>query len=372
MKLTLARKRLLLGSSNVGIVVVLSLILLATNTLESVLSGHSIRSFSDLISLFLFFLTFSVIQSGFDLMGATACERDEVYPNLEVVFRSLLRGIVIHTAVIFLSAILIHIGANILGRFGAISLMLLIFYFLSKFKLEIAQLISPDLSIKQLGEGRREVVSAQPSFHGGIQNNEDISSNYLFSTLTSDEATVLRKRRELIIQHGNARLGEKYSFAVLLFGAFIGMFIFGINPKSVSGLCELSLWSSAWSFICLLILPTFDRRAVFAMDRTTLSEGVDKSVFESALRKQDLFFDDETVRTKLIEKIFHPIPMLEERILEIRNFDIDKTLNKEQGRIPWHILRQSLYLSWGSLSMISRSVHCSVGRPQCWVFLPVE
>jgi hypothetical protein len=209
MKLTLARKRLLLGSSNVGIVVVLSLILLATNSLESVLSGDRIRSFSDLFSLFLFLLTFSVIQSGFDLMGATACERDEVYPNLEVVFKSLFRGIVIHTAVIFLSAILIHIGANIMGRFGALFVMLFLFYFLSKFKLEIAQLVSPELSIRQHGEGRRVVASAQPSFHGGIQNNEDISSNCLFSTLTSEETIVLCKRRELIIRHGNAKLGEK-------------------------------------------------------------------------------------------------------------------------------------------------------------------
>jgi hypothetical protein len=376
MKLTLARKRLLLGSSNVGVMVVVSSILLLTGSLKLLFSNQSFSTFHDFFSLVIFFFTFAVLQSGFDLMGATACERDEVYPDLKVIFTALLRGIIFQTAIVFSSALLIHFCAIALGGFGALFMMCSIFYFLSKLKIRIAKMISPELLLEQVEDQQTIVSSNQPSFHGGIFKNEDLFSKNILSALTSEESQILHARRKLILQSGAARLAEKYAFGILLIGASVGIFIFGIRPQTVSGLCEFALWNSIWSFICLLIIPTFDRQSVFDADRALLQQGIDKAIFESAIRKQDAFFDDEKVRTKMIEKIFHPIPMLEDRIAEIRNFDLSQIKKKRFFNsipfAPWHILRQSLYLSWGSLNLISRSVHCSVGRPQCWVFLPVE
>lgn len=376
MKLTLARKRLLLGSSNVGIVIVLSFILLLFGAPQLLFIDQGISPLSDILALTIFFFTFAVLQSGFDLIGATACERDDINLDLTVIFKNLLRGIVIHSSVLAGSALLIYISANIFGKYGVLFVLYALFYLLSKYKIQITKLICPEILFEQATDKQIVVASNQPSFHGGIYDNKDLFSKNLLSILTDEEALILHKRRVLIIQNGAAKLSERYAAGILLIGAFLGMFVLGINPETVAGIAEFALWNSMWSFICLLVLPTGDRQAVFKADRLILEAGVEKSVFESALKKQDTLFDDEKVRTRLIEKIFHPIPMLEDRLLKIQNFDSVELGNNPALPIipgaPWHILRHSLYLSWGSLNLISRSVHCSIGRPECWVFLPVE
>jgi len=375
-KLTLARKRLLLGSSNVGIVIVLSFILLLFGAPQLLFIDQGISPLSDILALTIFFFTFAVLQSGFDLIGATACERDDINLDLTVIFKNLLRGIVIHSSVLAGSALLIYISANIFGKYGVLFVLYALFYLLSKYKIQITKLICPEILFEQATDKQIVVASNQPSFHGGIYDNKDLFSKNLLSILTDEEALILHKRRVLIIQNGAAKLSERYAAGILLIGAFLGMFVLGINPETVAGIAEFALWNSMWSFICLLVLPTGDRQAVFKADRLILEAGVEKSVFESALKKQDTLFDDEKVRTRLIEKIFHPIPMLEDRLLKIQNFDSVELGNNPALPIipgaPWHILRHSLYLSWGSLNLISRSVHCSIGRPECWVFLPVE
>jgi hypothetical protein len=34
------------------------------------------------------------------------------------------------------------------------------------------------------------------------------------------------------------------------------------------------------------------------------------------------------------------------------------------------LARHALWLGWGTLSPISRAVHCNVGRPALWAMLP--
>ncbi len=375
MKLTLARKRLLLGSSNVGVIIVLSLILLLSGAPLLLFSNQQVSSLSDILALIIFFFSFAVLQSGFDLIGATACERDDTYSDLKVIFKGLFRGIFVQSLILFISALFISFSSNFFGKVGVVFVLYILFFSLLKFKIKIAKLISPELSFKEIADQKIIVSTKQSFFQGGIHNSNNIFSENLLLSLTNEEVALLDKRRSLIIQSGASRLSEKYAFGVLLIGALVGMFVFRINPNSVAGVIEFALWNSIWSFTCLLILPTFDRKAVFEADRQILLSGIDKLVFESALRKQDTLFDDEKVRSKLIENIFHPIPMLEERIIEINKFELDQQSKPSFSvipSVPWHTLRHSLYLSWGALNLISRSVHCSVGRPQCWVFLPVE
>jgi hypothetical protein len=35
-----------------------------------------------------------------------------------------------------------------------------------------------------------------------------------------------------------------------------------------------------------------------------------------------------------------------------------------------NVARQALWLGWGTMSPISRVVHCNVGRPALWAMLP--
>ena len=38
----------------------------------------------------------------------------------------------------------------------------------------------------------------------------------------------------------------------------------------------------------------------------------------------------------------------------------------------WNLARTALYLSHVGLSQLPRVVHCNVGRPELWVYLPTD
>lgn len=120
MKLTLARKRLLLGSSNVGVIIVLSLILLLSGAPLLLFSNQQVSSLSDILALIIFFFSFAVLQSGFDLIGATACERDDTYSDLKAIFKGLFRGIFVQSLILFISALLIGFSSNLFGKLGVV------------------------------------------------------------------------------------------------------------------------------------------------------------------------------------------------------------------------------------------------------------
>jgi hypothetical protein len=310
MKLTLARKRLLLGSANVGVITVFCLVALLSRAPRLLFSNQAIATVADVCALALFFFTFAVLQSGFDLIGATACEREDIYIDLKDVFRKLLRAIVIQSLVLGGCALLIGIVAKVSAQYGVFLLLCALCYFISKYKVKIASLLCPEILFKEIDSTKIVVSSNQPCFNGGIHNNQDLFSNSLLLNLSKDEALIIHERRMLIIQSGAAQRGQYGAYGILLIGAYLGLFVFKIDTKSVAGIVEFSLWNTLWSFICLLIIPTFDRLAVFAADRRILLTGVERSTFKSALEKQDIFFDDEKQRTRLIENVFHPIPML--------------------------------------------------------------
>ena len=72
--------------------------------------------------------------------------------------------------------------------------------------------------------------------------------------------------------------------------------------------------------------------------------------------------DGEHARKPWVEKIFHPTPSTLNRAQKARRY----------RWAPWHIARTMLYLSWFSGGLLSRSVHCNVGRPDLWVMTPTD
>ena len=116
----------------------------------------------------------------------------------------------------------------------------------------------------------------------------------------------------------------------------------------------------------LLLLPTPSRRGTKAADARLLSglEGRDRELFSETLRALDQLQDDEPERSPSIESVFHPIPSLGSRR---RALDEPAT-----GLAPWHVARTAIYLSIAGMNPLHRLVHCNVGRPDLWVFLPAD
>jgi hypothetical protein len=116
----------------------------------------------------------------------------------------------------------------------------------------------------------------------------------------------------------------------------------------------------------LLILPTPSRAATRRADARLVSEleENDRRLFAATLGTLDRLQDDEPERPASVESIFHPIPSLESRR---RALD-----EPSPGLAPWHVARTAIYLSIAGMNPLHRLVHCNVGRPELWVFLPAD
>jgi len=126
----------------------------------------------------------------------------------------------------------------------------------------------------------------------------------------------------------------------------------------------LLLPRTLWSFLGLLVLPSLSRRAVSAADLAAVRGGVDPVGLARTLGTLDAEQEDEPQRNRLVEAVFHPVPSLNRRLRAI-----------ERGAAPelpqpWHTARTALFLSWASLGLLSRAVHCNCGRPELWALFP--
>jgi Zn-dependent protease with chaperone function len=136
----------------------------------------------------------------------------------------------------------------------------------------------------------------------------------------------------------------------------------GAGFATVEDLLATTLWFVLWSFLGLLILPTPSRAGVYECDRGALEAGVARGTLEETIRALDRLQEDEPGRPAGIERIFHPVPSVANRLAGL------DAASAPRG--AWHGARTTLYLSWACLGLLARAVHCNCGRPQLWVLFP--
>ena len=139
-------------------------------------------------------------------------------------------------------------------------------------------------------------------------------------------------------------------------------------PVAAADVVRWALLATVWSFVGLLVLPTPSRRAVLDADAAARAHGVDAARLTAALEHLDLDQDDEPERSAGVETIFHPIPGLRRRTALLAA----TVPPPVSGTSAWHAARVALYTSWASAGFLGRAVHCNLGRPEVWVFLPSD
>lgn len=170
-------------------------------------------------------------------------------------------------------------------------------------------------------------------------------------------------RRLAAARNGSRLRGVLVAFGWNMTGVAVAAWATGANLTGEEGVITLAFGFSLWSFLGLLLLPSVSRPAVMATDLALLSRGVSRAALEAAIVRNDREQDDEPVRAKWIERVFHPIPSVAARRAAL-----------DRGTAPsWgadEAARLTLYLSWASLGLLCRAVHCNSGRPEYWVYLP--
>lgn len=154
-----------------------------------------------------------------------------------------------------------------------------------------------------------------------------------------------------------AMLWNISSFAVAIMAS-------GGEVNSVADLVNVFLWFLLLSFIGLLILPSFNRRGVFALDRA-LSKRFSAVELQQAILDVDSMTEQDPDRSPSAESVFQPIPCPARRVQALAS---DTPLETA----AWNVARTALFLSWAFGGPLARAVHCNVGRPELWAILPTD
>ncbi len=362
-----ARARLYLGISCVGMWVTLSALALLFGLPERALSVSATWSLADVGQLIGVFVLYAFLQGAFDLFGGFVLPKEygRYAPNLPQFLLHWFRGAALHGVLLLVVGLVLLAAA----RWGGLALALLAFLLINV-GLVYGQVWLARL-VGGLGLDRSNGVllldSPHPHLTGGVAGFQGTILAPQAWQDTFDPATfdLLVKRKQRLIETRSRLLGLA---AALLWNTlgFTLAYVAAGGTQSVAGLVSFSLWSTLWAFLGVLLLPTLSRRAVFQGDALAVSSGQEVRLLTDALKALNRDQDDEFRRGQAVETIFHPIPSVARRIERL------ETRESPPNFATWHVARTALYLSWANVSLLSRAVHCNIGRPEVWVFLPSD
>ncbi len=375
--MTYARARLWLGISGVGFFVTASAAALWFNLPRRVLGGSSSLSAITLTLTIYILLSFPL-----DLLGGYLLPRryHRTNSNLPSFLRSWLQGIFFQALIMGLCAFIILQTASRGGTLVGIGVFVILMLCLLQGQLAVAKLVGalkrsstrpPDSMQYSSGRHLRQpeilvFQSTDPAFVGGLVGlpgkEKLILPSAWLEHLSADVMMMQVTRRLGVLATGTRARGIGLAVVWNVVGFTLASQLPSANLTNATGLINVGLWFTLWSFVGLLLLPTLNRPGVLEADRFALSRGIEEKTIRRGMIDLDRLQDDEPDRSRWIERVFHPVPSVTNRM---------EALQSGTGkRGAWQSARITLYLSWACFGFLSRAVHCNVGRPELWVLFP--
>ncbi|MEM8712631.1 MAG: hypothetical protein AAGG01_16900 [Planctomycetota bacterium] len=383
---TYANARLRLGISGVGTFVVLSLVALGIG-LPAQLFAHKGGAFFTNASLIAVWVAGAALLAlPFEMLGGYFLPRKfgRKHPDgLGEWFLIWLRGVLIVALTMSFSGAIIIVTGRYGGSIGAMIALLVILVLLISLQTWFAKLIGglktvrPTLGLveddlRTMGVVTQPIVcvdAQDEGFTGGISGPPTAETLVIpslwFERMEPESIAVLLARRTAIVDRSLRTLGLIGAMGWTLLTFALATLMPAAGVYSVEQVIGTSLWFTVFSFLGLLILPTPSRAAAIAADAFAAeTPGNTTRVMAKTIEILDGLQDDEPSRPDQVETIFHPIPSVSRRLSALESPKTDVA--------PWHIARTAIYLSIAGMNPLSRLVHCNVGRPELWVFLPAD
>ena len=338
------RARLLLGMSSVGTWVVLAVILLFVS-----------------IEPWQLLMGYLLISLPFDLLGGQLlpCRFGQTTPNWWAWLISYGRGLMVHTSLLVTTFFAFSWAGQYRLLLPVAALWALLLIAGQAFLARVAGAIH--FTQRSHFEGKETVLveSAQPGFTGGVTGLPGHETILLPALWSPEVGEVALCRRKLAINKGARTLGVLVGLLWNLGGLAL---LAPSGPLTSLQLTQLSAAVTLWSFLGLLLLPSVARLGVRWMDAQTVRR-VGWPAFQVYL---DAMTDEAERAQPISESIFYPIPSREARLQGLQS-------KKRSSLVkPWYPARTALFLSVGGLSLLSRAVHCNIGRPALWFFPPCD
>jgi hypothetical protein len=372
--MTYARARLFLGASAVGTTTVLAALALLLDLPHRALPVVPAGWGSDIALLALVVALHGAITAPFDLFGGLLLPREYGRSREGPVHFAArwARGALVWGAGVLAAALLLMVLSRVFGAPGA-----LLAYTVATLAFLVAQPLAASLvaggrvrraHVEEPGLGTRALVMTGLPRHatGGAYGLPGRSGWVLPDHFLGRHADVHLARRRYLERSG---LRDRGVAVAMVWNALplLAVLLLAGAPVAVADVVRLGLVATLWSFVGLFVLPAPSRRAVYAADLAALATGTDHAALASALHAHDRAGDDEPDRPDAVESVFHPIPALGRRLDVLAG-----RRTPPQGLAAWHAARLALPLSGATFGLLGRSVHCALGRPEAWVFLPSE
>ncbi len=378
-----ARKRLLLGITGVGTVVLLALATLTFRLPARVLSTSAAQpAWAAIASVTLTFAAMIVALMQFDLIGGAWLVHRRVMPPAWLARWA--RGAGVQLLVFAVSVTLL---LSVARRAGAQSVMactvafVLLQLALATLRGRMARLVgamrvvpAPPNLIAAATSARLDasrITCVDVDDEGYVGGWSGIGARKLivplhWASLSESALMATLVRRRIIGESGAHTRGVIGAMVWNSIGFVAVLALTGATMATAAGVVTAAAGMTLWAFLGVLVLPTPSRAAVVAVDLAAAAE-VGELPMRMAIEQLDRWQDDEPVRPRAIETIFHPVPERSARIARLVNARVGGRVRVTQAH---HLARHALWLSWASLSPIARLVHCNVGRPALWVMLP--
>jgi hypothetical protein len=378
--LTYARARLFLGTAAVGTVVVLSALALALELPARWLPTAPGAWPVDAMWIALAVALHAAVLAPFDLFAGLLVPREygRTSEPLGRFLGRLWRGAAAHGAALTFAGTTIMLAARAGGSWGAMAAFLGLSAALLAWQPWVAAGVG-GLRLRRATEGplrdlgaRTLVVDAhQPHVTGGAFGLP-FGTAWLFPERwrmapgrVALDLQVVRRRE---IQRSGARdRGVLLAVAWNAWPLLLALAVWGA-PVAAADVVRIALVGTLGSFVGVLLLPTPSRWAVHRADLGAVAAGADPGHLTAALEELDLDGDGEPDRPEVVEAVFHPIPALRSRRAVLAG---GGDPGPRVGPV-WHAARVALYTSWAGMGFLGRAVHCNLGRPEVWVFLPSD
>lgn len=376
MTLTYAQSRLWLGISAVGFWVVLSVLILL-NLKSLAVWMMPLNSLPITVNLLIYVLGYILLSLPFDFLGGffLPYQYGRNLDSFAKYSRSWSRGVLVHGAFLFLVAYGFYLLAPWLycGLWlgGFLTLTVLVQVLLLIFQPQIARLVA-QFGVHQNQDASDVWGCSDLGFTGGLTLSKSrfIMPERWLQEFTLEEKELIQLRRSTLWGSANHRRGFLFAILFNVVGlslAFVFLNQNQITPDTVGILPYFLAWSSCitlWSFLGLLNNPLPSQWGCYEADAVWKSYPANQ--IEQLLVHLDNLQDEEPTRHDGVQRIFHPIASVDLRLAHLYNG------MPRQWVGFYHFARYALYLSWTNLSWLSRAVHCNVGRPHLWVFLPAD
>jgi len=363
------KARLSTGITCVGTLVVLSSVGLYFNSPAKVFATDAASPAVEFFGCLAFFTGIALLLFTFDFVGGVmiplACEKQSPTPSswLKRWSRSVVLQVLFYATTFFCY---LQIGKAVgapwlIALFAALQVMLLAGQ-------EFIWQITTANGRSEGGHASGFVKHSDQRFVGGITGLPGFESILVpegwKQNLQPSYIKMLITRRQSAVQSGLRLRGIICAMVWNISSFVVAILLSGGAVQSVAGLVTVFLWFLLLSFVGLLVLPSFNRRGVFALDRR-LAEEFSSVELQQAILEVDSMTEQDPDRSASAESVFQPIPCPERRAKALAN-------GEPVPAGAWNVARTALFLSWAFGGPLARAVHCNVGRPELWAILPTD